>query len=294
MKFTAEREGKLLDLLQEQHPDSSKATLRSWIQEGRILINGRLAKQANQLIAAGELIEFTSKKKFLPQGVQILYDDDDIAVIYKPEGLLSVATDFDQEMTAHAILKDHYYPRKVFVVHRLDQETSGAMLFALTEEACEALKKMFEEHLVSRNYCAIVEGHFKEKSGTWRSYLYEDSYYFVHSTDDPEKGKLAITHYQVAGSSRRYTMLDITLETGKKNQIRVHCSQAGHPVVGDKKYKSVTNIIRRLCLHAYALSFAHPITGKPFSIRSPIPERFYQLVPKYKGADDNAGRDAQQ
>lgn len=278
MKFNAEHEGKLLELLQEKHPDSSNRTLRSWIEEGRVLVNDRPAKQAGQLITLGQPIELTPKKKFLAQEIQVLYDDPHVVVIHKPEGLLSVATDFDEEATAHAVLKDYYYPRKIFVVHRLDQDTSGVMLFALKEETGKAFETMFAAHSVTRNYCAIVEGHFKEEQGSWRSYLYEDAYYFVRSTSDPEKGKLAITHYEVIGTSKRYSMLNLTLETGKKNQIRVHCSEAGHPVVGDKKYKSETNTIRRLCLHAYSLSFEHPATGKIVTIKSPVPEKFYQLV----------------
>lgn len=278
MKFTAERDGTLLDLLHERHPDSSKSTLRSWIKEGRIYIDGRPAKQANQQITIGQQVELGTKKKFLPQGIEVLFDDAHIAVIYKPEKLLSVATDYDQENTAHAILKDYYYPRKVFVVHRLDQDTSGLMLFALKEEACDKLKGMFETHSINRHYCAIVEGHLKSKQGTWESYLFEDDNYFVRTTRDPSKGKKAITHYKVIGTSRRYSMLDVALETGKKNQIRVHCSEAGHPIVGDKKYCAETNTIRRLCLHAYALSFEHPSNGKKLTIRTPVPEKFYQLV----------------
>ncbi|MEM1282782.1 MAG: RluA family pseudouridine synthase [Chlamydiota bacterium] len=284
MKFTADRDGPLLDLLQEQHPQSSKTTLRSWVKEGRILVDQRPAKKANQEIVSGQQIELGTKKKFLPQGIEVLYDDAHITVIHKPERLLSVSTDFDQENTAHAILKDYYYPKKVFVVHRLDQDTSGVMLFALKEEACEELKKMFEAHSLKRSYTAIVEGHFKEKQGTWKSYLFEDSNYVVHSSQDPKRGKLAITHYQVDGTSKRYSLLDVTLETGKKNQIRVHCSEAGHPIVGDKKYGAETNTIRRLCLHAYALSFEHPVTKKHLTIRSLVPEKFYQLVkPGLKG-----------
>jgi 23S rRNA pseudouridine1911/1915/1917 synthase len=278
MNFTAEREGTLLDLLKEKHPESSKTTLRSWVKEGRILVDDRPAKQANAQIKCGQKVELASKRKFPPQGIQILYDDADITVIHKPEGLLSVATDFELENTAHAILKKYYQPRKVFVVHRLDQDTSGVMLFAFNEEAYDSLKKNFENHSIKRNYCAIVENHFKEKKGTWESYLYEDGNYVVWSTQDPTRGKLAITHYEVIGSSKRYSMLDLQLETGKKNQIRVHCSHAGHPVVGDKKYKAETNTIRRLCLHAYSLSFEHPITGKSMTIRSLLPEKFYQMV----------------
>lgn len=278
MKFIAEKDGQLIDQLKEHNPSSSKNTLRSWIREGRISVDGIPAKQANMEISSGQSVALGSRKKFLPLDIEVLFDDAHIVVINKPEGLLSVATDFDQENTVHAVLKDYYHNRKVYVVHRLDQDTSGLMLFAFNEETYETLKKMFETHSIERRYCAIAEEHFDEKEGTWESYLYEDANYFVKSTDDHINGKKAITHYKVVGRSKRYTMLDLILETGRKNQIRVHASEAGHPIVGDKKYGAATNTIRRLCLHAYNLSFKHPQAGKVLSFRSPIPDKFYQLV----------------
>lgn len=285
MKFTVQEEGSLLALLEGKSPSTSKNTIRSWIKEKRVFVDGRLCKDAKNTVQVGQAIEVRSRKKFLPQGVEILYDDAYLTVIYKPPGMLSVSTDFEQENTAHQILKDYYPTKKVYVVHRLDQDTSGVMLFALQEETKEELKKMFEKHDIDRRYSAIVEGHFREKEGSFESYLYEDDNYYVRPTKDPSRGKRAVTHYEVIGTSKRYSMLNVRLETGRKNQIRVQLSEHNHPIVGDKKYGALTNTARRLCLHAYTLTFKHPITGKSLSIESPLPDRFYQIVNPKKGSN---------
>ena len=135
------------------------------------------------------------------------------------------------------------------------------MLFALSEKGKEACKALFEKHDLQRVYYALIEGHLAQETGTWRSYQYEDAAYYVHNTDDPEKGKLAITHYRVKVRGRHNSLVELTLETGRKNQIRVHCTAAGHPIVGDKKYGSQVTA-KRLCLHAHLLAFRRPLHRK--------------------------------
>lgn len=212
-------------------------------------------------------------------GLRILYEDSHLVVIDKPSNMLSVAAAFDKTKTAHAILKNHYRPNKVYVVHRLDQDTSGVMLFGLSETAYEKLKEIFEEHLITRQYVAIIEGQLLESQGTWESYLYEDDFYTVHVTTAANpRARRAITHYEVLNANKLYSLVKFTLETGRKNQIRVHCQAAGHSIVGDTKYGATRNPIKRLCLHAQHLGFEHPISGKKLYFESPIPTEFKKLI----------------
>ncbi len=278
MKYTALTPLPLLEALNHLSPQSSKTTLRSWIKEGRVQIDQVPAKISNVWILQGQTVTVSHRRKFIAEGIEILYEDADLVVIEKPAGLLSVATAFEKGETAHAILKSTYCPRKVYVVHRLDQETSGVMLFAFQENAREQLKAIFEIHDIERSYTAIVKGCMQPSSGTWKSYLYEDDTYTVHTTDNLNLGKEAITHYRVLASSKRYSWLNLTLETGRKNQIRVHCQEAGHPIIGDKKYGGPPSPIKRLCLHAHLLSFTHPITKKKLCFESSVPKEFYSLI----------------
>ncbi len=260
----------LLHTLSALFPDSSRTSLRSWIKEGRVSVNGVLCTDPQRQIASGEKVSLGQKPRYVEGGIRILYEDGDLVMIDKPAGLLTVATAFEKKETAYALLNKSYYPKKVYVVHRLDQETSGVMMFALNEKAQEACKAMFEKHDLQRVYYALIEGHLSQSEGTWRSYQYEDAQYFVHTTEDPLRGKLAITHYRVQKTLKRSSLLELTLETGRKNQIRVHCQAAGHPIVGDKKYGSKTNA-ERLCLHAHLLGFNHPLTGKSLRFQSEVP-----------------------
>lgn len=278
MKYIASADLSLLEALAKLSPESSKTTLRSWLKEGRITVNGQIVKVASTPILIGQEIALSPKSRYIEGGIRIQYEDQHIVVIDKPSGLLSVATDYEKGKTAHGMLKDYYRPKRVFVVHRLDQDTSGVMLFALTEEARDQLKAIFEEHAIERVYFAIVEGQVKQHSGSWESYLYEDDHYVVHSTTDPDEGQIAITHFTVISSSKRCTALKLQLQTGRKNQIRVHCQDAGFPIIGDKKYGAASNPIKRLCLHAHVLAFEHPVTNKPLRFESPIPDEFEKLL----------------
>lgn len=278
MKYIVPHEMPLLEAMSHLSSKSSKTTLREWIKEGRALVDNVPNRIPQSVVSSGQTVTLGPKIRYLEGDIRLLYEDNDLVIIDKPEGLLSVSTDFEHGKTAHAFLKKAYRPKMVHVVHRLDQDTSGVMVFALSEKGKEGLKKLFEEHTLLRQYVAIVEGHFKKKEGSWQSYLYEDQYYKVHSTDNPMIGQDAITHYVVEGTSKKYSRIVATLETGRKNQIRVHCQDAGHPVVGDKKYGSKSNVIKRLALHAYRLEFKHPVTGKYLAFCSEIPESFGRLV----------------
>ena len=268
----------ILDELSKQFPQSSKNTLRSWIKEGRVFLNGTVVKNSSVTVVEGDEVSLGQRKKMIRPGIRVLYEDNDLVIIDKPNGLLSVDAAFEKEETVLAYLKEHYHSRKVCAVHRLDQDTSGVMVFALNMQMAEKLKSLFEMHAIERVYVAIVEGRFTTPSGTWQSYQYEDSQYFVHETPDPEKGRIAITHYKMLTASKYYSLLELHLETGRKNQIRVHCKSAGHPVAGDKKYGGTSNPIKRLCLHARLLGFEHPYTKQKLQFESPVPADFYRLV----------------
>lgn len=282
MKYITTTDLTLIEALALLSPESSKTTLRSWLKDGRVTVDGELVKHTQELVRQGQEVALGNRPRYIRGGIRMLYEDRHIAVIEKPAGLLSVATAFEIEETAHGILKDHFGAHRVFVVHRLDQDTSGVMMFALTETARDVLKETFEKHDIERAYTAIVEGCLKQHSGTWESYLYEDEAYMVHSTPDSEKGRLAITHFEVHASNRRYTSLLLKLETGRKNQIRVHCQDAGHPVVGDKKYGATSNPLKRLCLHAHLLAFNHPITKQKMRFESTMPDNFNRLASRGK------------
>ncbi|MCP5504532.1 MAG: RluA family pseudouridine synthase [Chlamydiales bacterium] len=253
----------LLERLVLEFPDSSKSTLKKWIKAGRIRVDGQKALEPHQEVSEQALIRLMDKQKFLNLDIEVLYEDRDLIVVNKPEGILSVATAFETEETVHGVLKKEF--RRVFPVHRLDRETSGVMVMALSDIAREGLKEQFHTHSIHREYRAIVRGKI-EGSGTWKCRLLEDANYFVRPHP---KGDLAITHYTVLNNRGKTTALQLILETGKKNQIRAQALAAGYPILGDQKYGDTSS--GRLHLHAYALDFIHPVTHKKMSFKSPVP-----------------------
>ncbi len=199
-------------------------------------------------------------------------------VIEKEAGILSIATDKELEKTAYSILSRHVKQsnpkNKIFVIHRLDRETSGVMLFAKSREVQEILQTEWKQTIVERTYYAVVEGIPEKKNGTIASWLNENKAFKVFSGQNPEKGHKAITHYKVLKQEKDYSLLEVNLETGRKNQIRVHMQDIGHSIAGDKKYGAKTNPFKRLGLHAGVLSFKHPKTGKVVHFESPVPQKF--------------------
>jgi tRNA pseudouridine32 synthase/23S rRNA pseudouridine746 synthase/23S rRNA pseudouridine1911/1915/1917 synthase len=278
MQLIVEEESYLLDVLIKMAPQSSKTTLRSWLKEGRVNVDGIAVKTGNTLVGSGQKVSIEPKAQLIANKIRVIYEDSDLIAVEKPAGMLSVSTAFETGETVFALLKAKFRPRTVYVVHRLDQDTSGVMLFALSEKAFIHLKEIFAAHDIERKYCAIVEGRMVESQGSWQSYLYEDANYKVHATHDPEKGRLAITHFKMINSTSKFSRLELTLETGRKNQIRVHCRDAGHSVVGDKKYGASSDPIKRVCLHAFLLALNHPVTNKPLRFISPIPSNFDRLA----------------
>jgi tRNA pseudouridine32 synthase/23S rRNA pseudouridine746 synthase/23S rRNA pseudouridine1911/1915/1917 synthase len=266
----------LLDALQERFPDSSKTTLRKMLQADRVRVNGSTERNAKRPVASEDRIEIGSKGENADPRVTILYEDDDLLVIDKAAGLLTIASPTETEETVVAILG----AKRVQVVHRLDRDSSGVLVFAKDSDMRERLQALFAAHDIERVYVAIIHGRLTEPTGTFRSYLAEDRSLHVKSTANPRKGKEAITHYRTLAAGAQYSMLEITLETGRRNQIRVHLAEAGHPIVGDTMYGAGReNPIGRLALHARHLGFVHPGTGSKLTFEVPIPEAFLALTP---------------
>jgi len=265
----------LLDHLQQLFPDSSKTTLRTMLKSDRVRVNGEPARDAKREITDGDRFEVASHAARLDPRIRIVYEDADLIVVDKAEHLLSVPTDEVRHENAEALL-NAYAP--VLHVHRLDRDTSGVLVFAKNAFVRDRLQEIFAGHDIGRVYIAIVYGKLREPSGTFRSFLAEDRDLRVRSVSDPTKGKEAITHYRTVASGRRYSMLEITLETGRRNQIRVHLAEAGHPIVGDTMYgKGRDEELRRLALHARDLAFVHPRTGKKVTFTADIPSAFRNL-----------------
>lgn len=285
LTFEAPSDMTLLDLLALSSPDCSRTTLRYWIETGRVTIENQEIKRAATLIKKGQKIVVGKKRKFIKRDAEVLFEDDHIIVIDKPAGLLSVATDSGEQLSLHKILKRRITNNdRIYPVHRLDRDTSGVLVFAYTQAAREKLKGHFARHDIDREYAAVVHGKVDPSQGTWQSYLVEDANFYVKTARSSTEGRLAITHFSTLSTKREFTLLHLKLETGKKNQIRVHSAEAGHPVAGDKKYGLKHDQVERLCLHAFRLGFLHPITQKRMVFTSAIPELFFKLggTPKNK------------
>jgi 23S rRNA pseudouridine1911/1915/1917 synthase len=272
----------LLDMLAAKFADSSRTTLRQMLQASRVRVNGEVEKDAKREIGDEDVVDVVSKSvaRQLPPGLTILHEDIDVIVVLKSHGLLTVATEREREATAQAYLNDYLGAQareRIHVVHRLDRETSGVLVFAKTFHAREQLKEQFAAHSVDRLYVAIVEGEIDPPEGTIRSHLFERKDLKMVSVEPRPDAKLAVTHYRTIRSNDKYSMLEVTLETGRKNQIRAHLSEAGHPVIGDRMYDATTNPIDRLGLHAKLLGFTHPTTGKRLSFTAPMPKAFGDL-----------------
>jgi 23S rRNA pseudouridine1911/1915/1917 synthase len=211
-------------------------------------------------------------------GIRIVFEDETIIVVDKPPGLLTIATETEREKTIYAWLRRRVNQKtpaeRIFIVHRLDREASGLLVFAKTIEAKERLQEQFKSHSAGRRYCAVVDGRVEENDFSIRSYLAENVAYRVYSSRKKGVGKLAITHVHVVRRNPKNTVLEVRLETGRKHQIRVHLAERGHPIVGDKIYGSGANPIRRLALHGERLSFVHPRTGKRLEFESKYPKSF--------------------
>ncbi|SFH69918.1 RluA family pseudouridine synthase [Pisciglobus halotolerans] len=281
-KYIVKGESELLPFLLEQKIKSSRNATKSILSRGQVKVDGKTITQHNAVLKPGQEIEIIENKEMQRKselmGIRILYEDQDLIVIDKEAGILSVAAKHPNEWTAHYQLslyvKDKNPRNRVFVVHRLDRDTSGVMMFAKNEKAKRILQDNWKKMVTERIYTAMVEGEPAKKEDTIDSWLSENKAFKVYSSPKDNGGKRAVTHYHVAQTNGNYSLLTLTLETGRKNQIRVHLSDIGHPIVGDKKYGAQTNPLKRLGLHATTIKFKHPTSGKLMQFHSAVPKIF--------------------
>ena len=290
----ANREAKLLEFLFSSLAEIKKTKLKQFLKYRCISVNGRVTTQFDHPLASGDEIQIeTSKVRALTPAAQfnleIVYEDEDVIVINKPAGLLTIATEKIQRETAIFAVNDYLnkkaaaryrrraeYRKRVFVVHRLDRDVSGLVLFAKNEEVKFKLQGNWDRFV--KEYEAVVEGCPEKHKGTITSWLSENKFLKVFSGPETAESKKAVTHYEVMKPGKEFSLLKIRLETGRKHQIRVHLSDLGHPVAGDKTYGARSVLQGRIALHASRLEFDHPVTGKRFTVTSPLPSEFKRLL----------------
>jgi len=276
----------LCTFLCERLPDKRRKAVLSLLKHRQVKVGRKVVTQYNQALLPGEQVSITWTKVLQDRpahGLKIVFEDPYLIVVDKPPGLLSIATDKEKERTAYRILSDQLKnidPRlRIFVVHRLDREVSGLMLFAKDKGIQQQLQKAWDKEVMERLYVAVVEGRVEQTQGTITSWLKENQVRLVFSSPTPHDGQRAVTHYRVLKHAARFSLLEIRLETGRKNQIRVHMQDMGHPVAGDKKYGATVNVMKRLGLHARVLGFRHPVTAQDLRFETPIPPAFLRLFP---------------
>ena len=275
----------LLEFLIEAMPERKRTALKGLLAHNQIAVNGTPTRQFDHELHRGDEVKANLSREFRTfynRRLKLVYEDDDIIVVNKGYGLLSMGNDKIKDETAYNILRDYLKwqdPRnKIFIVHRLDRDTSGLMVFAKTMEAKEKLQHNWNNMVLERKYLAVVEGRPDPAEGEVRSYLAENSRYEVYSTDNPEEGQLAVTRYRTLKSKNGYSLMEVQLDTGRKNQIRVHMKDLGHPIAGDRRYGASSSPIHRMALHAQTLRFVHTITRKDMNFSTPIPISFGKMV----------------
>ncbi len=268
-------------------PEAKRNTVREWLSGRRVTVNGCVISQFDHELQPGDQVEIRAQPLAAPDtriagGILIRHEDDAVIVIEKPAGLRSIASEAESEATAYAQLTTHVRrgnPRareRVWIVHRLDQETSGLMVFARTEAAKNALQENWEA--VTKKYRAVVEGAPPAETGVLISHLDESDRFRVRIAPEGPATRRAVTRYRVEKRGGPSTLLELTLETGRRHQIRVQLGEAGCPIVGDKRYGAQTNPVRRVALHASELRFSHPVSQKEMRFISPLPGEFGRLM----------------
>lgn len=284
-EFIVENPSGLLDFLLMTQKNKSRNNVKSMLSRGQVRVDNRVVKQFDFVLKSGQKITIsqTLTKDKTPKLIfDIIFEDEDFIVINKPSGLLSIASDTEKEVTAFHMLMEYVRfqnpQNRVFVIHRLDRDTSGVFMVAKNEKTKLALQDNWNELVTFRGYYAVVEGHLENESGTIKTYLKQTKTMLMYSADKKLGGLEAITNYKVIRESENFSLVDVDIETGRKNQIRVHMKELGNCVVGDKKYGSKINPIKRLALHAYNLSFKHPFTQQTISFEAPMPKSFKTLL----------------
>ena len=264
----------------------SRNSVKSLLAHRQVMVNNKITTQFNQELKPNDIVEVNSGRGSIELNhpkLKIIFEDAYLIVVEKKEGLLTVSTDNNtEETTAFSILKNHVKKsspeNRIYVVHRLDRETSGIIMFAKNKEVQLTLQENWHRIITRRIYVALVEGKVEKEQDTIVSWLSENERSLkIHSSDTDNGGQQAVTHYRCIKSNENYSLLEIELETGRKNQIRVHMQEIGHPIVGDKKYGAGISPINRLGLHARLLAFYHPVTTEIVSFETSVPRNFLNI-----------------
>lgn len=284
--YQVKEKAELMEYLMKVMNGISRSKVKSLLTNRVVLVDNVIRTQYNFPLEPGMRVQISREKnnhEFRHKMLNLIYEDAYLLVVEKKEGLLSVATDKQKEKTAQHILNE-YVKRKhrnnrVFVVHRLDRETSGIMMYAKDEKTQHTLRDHWHEIVFDRRYVAVVQGEMEQNRGTVESWL-TDRKLYVSSSPTDDGGKYSVTHYQTIKRANGLSLVELRLETGRKNQIRVHMADLGHPVLGDIRYGDEYNQFERMALHAFKLCFYHPITGEPMEFETPYPSSFKAVMQK--------------
>lgn len=282
MVITVKENAPLLEYL-INNVSESRSKLKATLQGRGIAVNGRMVTQFDYQLKAGDKIIISRHKKqnqFKSRYVKIVYEDRWLVVVEKNIGILSMAAGHSS-LNVKSVLDDYFLKSRqkcrAHVVHRLDRDTSGLMVYAKDIETEQILEHNWHQIVYDRRYVAVVSGEMEQNNGTIANWLKDNKAYITYSSPTDNGGKYAVTHFQVLNRTTEHSLVEYKLETGRKNQVRVHSADMGHPVCGDMKYGNGDDPLHRLCLHAYMLCFTHPVTGEPMEFSTPIPTAFRSL-----------------
>lgn len=283
-RLTVSEPQELMEFLLSKLPSQGRNNIKSLLTHRQVQVDAEVITRYNHILQVGQEVTINwaiIRDEGPTTGLKILYEDSEIIIIDKPAGLLSIASDQEKLNTAYRQLRDYVSStnpeERIFIVHRLDRDTSGVMMFVKNETIKHELQDSWKDTVIDRAYIAVVEGKIPETEGTIRSWLKETKTKLMYSSSREGDGLEAITHFKVLQTNSKYSLLEIRLETGRKNQIRVHMQDIGHSIIGDKKYGSTSNPIGRLGLHAHILAFKHPVSGQIMRFETEIPKKFTSL-----------------
>ena len=275
-KYIVKENEILIEFLKKTFSNLSKNSVKSLLHNEKVFVNGNMTTKYNYELNVGDVVEIREK---VAKNIDIIYEDKNIIVINKPSGLLTVATEKEKNKTAYHLVMEYLKKKnknnRIFIIHRLDKDTSGIIMFAKNERAKHLYQDNWNDIVKKRCYYAVIDGKMQNKEGTIKSYLKENGN-MVYSVKD-RSGKIAITEYKVLKERKNISLLDINLKTGRKNQIRVHMKENKTPILGDLKYGEKSKLINRLALHAYKLELINPVTKKLLTFEVNMPNEFKTL-----------------
>lgn len=296
MEFTVQRPAQLQDFLMEALNGISKNKVKNILAGHGVTVDQKNVSQYNFELRPGMVVRISKHKRsneLKNKLVRIVYEDRHLVVVEKGVGILSMPA-AARQYSVKTVL-DTYFARKHYkctahTVHRLDRDTSGLMMFAKSIEVQKILEEHWQEIVTDRRYVAVVSGKMEQEGGTVSSWLKDNKAYVTYSSPTDNGGKFAVTHFHTLDARDNFSLVELKLETGRKNQIRVHMQDIGHPVAGDSKYGDGSDPIGRLALHAFRLNFYHPVTGEWMEFETPFPASFTRLFPSAETKASQANR----